>query len=99
MADYGSDDQAELAVSDGSGSDTDLGTKKTMEKTWDRNGAEKKRNIQSGCGRPTRTWRTLDSMRAWPWAGCPGAGRAPVERGAEVLGAYWAMGEVSSLKR
>ena len=33
MADYGSDDSNEAAVSDGSGSEADLGTDKPMEKT------------------------------------------------------------------
>ena len=33
MADYGSDRSEEAAVSDGSGSEADLGTEKQMEKT------------------------------------------------------------------
>ena len=33
MADYGSDRSEEAAVSDGSGSEADLGTDKSMEKT------------------------------------------------------------------
>ena len=60
MADYGSDDSNTAAVSDGSGSEADLGTDKPMEKTkylWDRNGPGKRRNMQTGSGRSILTWR------------------------------------------